>query len=201
MYSICATSRRRNRKDLAGVRWLPLELGSNRSVHKFLKRVQELKFDRIICLIGGTSVEASIHVNLDDLQYYYKVFISNLFFVLQELQNSLKDESNMLVMSSRAANSKSFDPHYAATKGAVESLVNSLSGRLSEGKSIVAVSSGLIVDSKMYQEMGMDIRNQHLSKSNFKLLNLEDATSKIWNLTPEITKPHNGEVLKIGVVY
>ena len=201
-YSIYATSRRARKYNHADpISWFTLDLESSSSIIEFLEIFREIQLQRIICLVGGTFVNTSTDRGLDELQEYYKIFTSNLFYVLEELSKNLQNNSNIIVMSSRAANSKSFDMHYAATKGATESFVNSYSRFLDSEKSIVAVRCGLILNSRMFFDMDRKIREHHLKLSNQSLLSLEEAAGCIWQLSPNVTASHNGEVINIGVEY
>ena len=201
-YSIVVTSRKRvPPKDVDGICWLRLDLHSRRSIKLFLKGIKSIQFDRIICLIGGTTPRHFSQLEIKFIQNYYNTFIANLFYVLQSVIDNLKDESNIIVMSSRAVNSQSFDPHYAATKGALESFINSISRHLDKNKTAICVRSGLIIGSKMFNQMDKDQRKKHFDMSNYALLNIKQICNEIWKLTPIKTLPHNGSVIVIGAEY
>jgi NAD(P)-dependent dehydrogenase (short-subunit alcohol dehydrogenase family) len=201
-YIVSATTRRFSKaKTENQVFWIPLDLSNKKSTSQFIKKIEGQKFDRIICLVGGVTGSDGSKLSIEFLQNYYLTFVSNLFFIIQELLSHLKKESNMIVLSSRAVNSKSFDFHYAATKGALESFIKSFSEKFNEDRSLVAVRSGLITGSKMFTDMQDSIRLKHYIKSNHKLISVEKICDEIWNLTPKKTKKLNGEVIIIGPEY
>jgi short-subunit dehydrogenase len=104
-------------------------------------------------------------------------------------------------MSSRAAYAQSFDPYYAATKGALESFINSLSRHLKPAQSLVSVRAGLIRESRMFFEMPADVRLKHMEISGNSLIDLNLACEEIWKLDPKMTLKHNGEVVYVGPKY
>ena len=201
-YHIVASSRNLSNKSTTDdVLWLHLDLCSEESINRFLDTVHGIQFDRIYVFIGYLRKRNFVDLSLEEIQNYLLPLSSNLFFVIQNLLKNLKGYSNIVAMSSRAVNSQSFDPYYAASKGSLESFLNSISRHLGAGQSVVNVRSGLIVDSTMYKQMHENERKVHKLSSKNSLLELDDFAGEIWKLTPQATSHLSGKTIEIGPVY
>jgi NAD(P)-dependent dehydrogenase (short-subunit alcohol dehydrogenase family) len=201
-YHIVASSRNlSNKSKTDDVLWLDLDLCIQESTQHFLDAVDGMQFDRIFIFIGSLNKSKFLDLSLVEIQNYLTPLSSNLFFVIQNLIKNLKGIANIVAMSSRAANSQSFDPYYAASKGSLESFLNSISRHLGAGQSVVNVRSGLIVNSTMYQQMHVNEREVHELNSKNTLLELNDFAREIWKLTPQATSHLSGKTIEIGPVY
>ncbi len=200
---ITATYRDVNKtqQDLKDIFWLPLDLNSRDSISDFVKQINEYRFERIIVLIGATSnLEANLGA-IDPLYKYYENYISGLHFLIRQTIVCLKDVGNMVVLSSRAASHPSFDAHYAATKGALESLIHSIAPKLSTSQSVICIAPSLIENSEMYHEMTPENIERHKTRSRKKLLSINEVTEFISSLSPQVTQSMSGRTISLGSDY
>lgn len=114
--------------------------------------------------------------------------------LLRQLPEHMNKRSLILLMSSISGERGSYDPVYAATKAAINSLAKTLARELAPRTRVNALAPGLIEDSTMYHGMSHDNRNLHREKYG-SLVTLEDVAQIIVDLT----KPHwrhlNGAVV------
>ena len=181
--------------------WVPLDLKSRVSISEFLQSISENSFERIIVLIGATSNLEGDTGSLDRLYSYYENYISGLHYLIRQVIPLLQEPGNMVVLSSRSASHPSFDAHYAATKGALESLIRSLAPKLSSLQSVICIAPSLIENSEMYYEMSAENIEKHRSRSSKKLLDTNDIARFIFEMSPQVTQEINGRTISIGSDY
>ena len=191
----------KTRHDSNDLFWVPLDLNSRNSILDFLKIISECRFERIIVLIGATSnLEANLGA-VDPLYTYYENYISGLHFLIRQTIICLKDVGNMVVLSSRSASHPSFDAHYAATKGALESLIQSIAPKLPNSQSVICIAPSLIENSEMFHEMTPENVERHKMRSSKKLLNLNEIAEFICAMSPQVTQLMNGRTISLGPDY
>jgi NAD(P)-dependent dehydrogenase (short-subunit alcohol dehydrogenase family) len=107
----------------------------------------------------------------------------------------------MVVLSSRSASHPSFDAHYAATKGALESLIHSIAPKLPNSQSVICIAPSLIENSEMFHEMTPENIERHKIRSSKKLLNLNEIAEFISAMSPQVTQLMNGRTISLGSDY
>ena len=184
-YEIEATRRGpvTSRDELTTLKYHELDLEDEESVKKFLSKIRQNRYERVICLIGKTYNSFSGSKELKDVQRYFNIYCSRLFYLIAQIcENNLleKEISQVTVLSSRAYKYASFDPYYSAVKGATTSFVRSLSAKLGMNRNLVSLSPGLIIGSKMEGEMTKNSLESHLRRSDYLLLSVKEASNEIW---------------------
>jgi NAD(P)-dependent dehydrogenase (short-subunit alcohol dehydrogenase family) len=202
-YSITATYRNQNecQQNSKNLSWIHLDLNSRESLSEFLLQIAEQDFERIIVLIGATSTMETAEYDMDALYKYYEIYISGLHYLIRRSSNRLKVMGNLVVLSSRSGSHSSFDAHYSATKGALESLVRSIAPKLLESQSAICLAPSLIENSKMFLEMTSANIEKHKNRSNHKLLSIEEVSEFIFALSPSVTQVMNGRTIPLGPDY
>lgn len=200
-YELYCTTRRNKFEDNHKVTWLNLKLESLDSISDLLTQIREEKFERIIVLLGAVTNRDYFQIQYEEIAEYYRTYLTNLNYLFTKLISHLEELGNILLMSSRAASNPSFDAHYSAVKSGLEGYVRSSVRVLSPMQSAVTVSSGLILNSSMYKDMDESIRESHEERSQGKLLELEEAGSLLWALTPDKTIGYSGTTIRIGPDY
>jgi short-subunit dehydrogenase involved in D-alanine esterification of teichoic acids len=76
----------------------------------------------------------------------------------------------------------SWDQYYACAKGAMHSYFLSLANKVEIHSQIILVVSGLIQNSRMYQQMSPENRQKHLTLSGGFLPNTEDFANFVFEL-------------------
>lgn len=119
--------------------------------------------------------------------------------LIRRLIPFFKDGSNILMLSSISAQRGSFDPIYAAAKGAVLSFVKSMAATLAPKIRINALAPSLIEDSKMFQDMTPERREWHRSQNPMKkLLKREDLAAVIHDLAQDHWSHLNGACIDLN---
>lgn len=85
--------------------------------------------------------------------------------LLQLLLPHLGQGSNIVFMSSVAGQRGSFDPFYAAAKGAVLPFVKSMARALGPRTTVNALAPALIADTSMYHDMAPEVRANHKAQT------------------------------------
>ncbi len=125
-------------------------------------------------------------------------FIGQASFIKAISQN-FAIGSQILMMSSISAERGSFDPIYAASKGAVLSFVKSQAKAMKGRPRVNALTPGLIQDSSMFLDMDEVIRNRHISDTaTGELLKLDDLAKIIYDLTQPHWSNLNGACIPIN---
>ena len=137
-----------------------------------------------------------------DFDRVMAVNITGTARVIQALLPHLAAPSQILLTSSISAERGSFDPIYAASKGAIASLAKSLAVALAPKTRTNVVSPGLIEDSTMAAAMTDERRRYHRERTpTGELLQLADL-AKVF---VDLTKPHwrglNGAVVSLNGGY
>jgi NAD(P)-dependent dehydrogenase (short-subunit alcohol dehydrogenase family) len=167
---------------------LCLDLTSAESIEKFATELGGLmpQIDLAIFLAGllpGKNLEQYTSIEMDQV---LAVNFTGQAKVIKRLLPFFKSGSQIIMLSSISAQRGSFDPIYAAAKGAVLSFVKALAANLS-GVRINAIAPGLIHDSTMFQNMAESRREFHRQQTAGKqLLQIQDLAEIIFDLS----QPH-----------
>jgi 3-oxoacyl-[acyl-carrier protein] reductase len=186
---IVATYFSQNRIPAAdNIHTLFLDLTSAESIEKFALELGALmpQIDLAIFLAGllpGKNLEQYTPIEMDEV---LAVNFTGQAKVIKRLLPFFKADSQIILLSSISAQRGSFDPIYAAAKGAILSFVKSLASNLS-GVRVNAIAPGLIQDSTMYQNMAESRREFHRQQTTGKqLLRIQDLAEIIFDLS----QPH-----------
>jgi NAD(P)-dependent dehydrogenase (short-subunit alcohol dehydrogenase family) len=125
------------------------DLSAPDGAHKLAKRVREVVGDRLDILVAnaGTSKSATIEeTTVEDFDRLFAVNVRAPFFLVQQLLPIMcKDSSIVLVSSLSARAAVGTLSAYAATKGAVDTLVKHFAAELGErGIRVNAVAPGVV---------------------------------------------------------
>jgi NAD(P)-dependent dehydrogenase (short-subunit alcohol dehydrogenase family) len=180
-YKVCASFRDSKKTwEHEHLTWIYLDTGKLDSVENFLNEISPETADRVISLIGALSGIELTETDRDKFELYLLEQLINPSYLIIRIFEILDPNSQMLIMSSRAAR-KSFDFSYSMVKSGLESLVLSLRTR-SKYNNVNYVRCGLILNSAMYFEMTEVDRIRHTVQSSGTLLSLDSAASEIWQI-------------------
>lgn len=119
--------------------------------------------------------------------------------LLKGLLPSFAEDSLLLIMSSISGERGSFDPIYAASKGAMIAFGKSLATALAPRVRVVTLAPALIDGSTMWEEMSPERREFHRQASPMKKLLDGDELARI---TLALSQPHfrtlNGAVVRLN---
>jgi NAD(P)-dependent dehydrogenase (short-subunit alcohol dehydrogenase family) len=125
------------------------ELSAPDGAHKLAKQVRALVGDRLDILVAnaGTSKSATIEeTTVEDFDRLFAVNVRAPFFLVQQLLPILGKGASVIMLSSLAAHAVVGTlPAYAATKGAIDTLVKHFAAVLGErGIRVNAVAPGVV---------------------------------------------------------
>jgi NAD(P)-dependent dehydrogenase (short-subunit alcohol dehydrogenase family) len=125
------------------------DLGAPDGAHKLAVEVRKLVGDRLDILVANAGVATAASIEDQTVEEFDRMFAVNVrapFFLVQQLLPVLGDGSSVVLMSSLAARaSVGLLPAYAATKGAIDTLVKHFAALLGpRGIRVNAVAPGVI---------------------------------------------------------
>ena len=167
---------------------LKLDLKSNKSIEYFIKKARAMTshIDAAIFLAGILPGKNLKEYNPADIENVLAVNFAGQAKVIKGLLPLFNPDSQIIMVSSISAQRGSYDPIYAASKGAILSFVKSLAIGLN-GVRVNAIAPGLIANSTMFNEMPADRREFHRRQIPCKeLLKMSDLADVIY----DISKPH-----------
>ena len=128
---------------------VPADLRSSTGPHELAKRVRAIVGDRLDILVAnaGISKSASIQdTTVEDFDSLFAVNVRAPFFLVQQLLPVLREGSSIVLLSSLAAHATVGTlAAYAATKGAIDTLVKHFASALGgQGIRVNAVAPGVV---------------------------------------------------------
>jgi len=178
-----------------------LDLCDDDSIDRFAARVGEMasRVDVMIFLsavLPGNSLDAYEFPDIDEVM---SVNFNGQAKLLGRMMPLLTGRSRLLMFSSISAQRGSFDPIYAASKGALLSFVKSLANRLPVGARINAIAPGLIQDSRMYQDMSPDRQEYHRKQiPSMQLLGQQDLANVVFDVCQDHWAHLNGACIDLN---
>jgi 3-oxoacyl-[acyl-carrier protein] reductase len=151
---------------------LHLDLRSNESIEDFVKSLSEIcsNIDIVIFLSGILPGKKLDDYEFSEIDKVMAINFNGQAKLISKMLPFFNEKSRLLLFSSISAQRGSFDPVYAASKGATLSLVKSLASALPPGVRINSIAPGLIQDSRMYQDMSQERQEYHRNQVPLKKL-------------------------------
>ena len=178
-----------------------LDLTSYDSITNFNSIISkdDWAFDVCIFLAGflpGKNIE---DYKEDEIDKVLAINFSGFSKVYTYIQPKLKDNSQVIIVSSISAQRGSYDPIYAASKGALISFMKSLSQSKPLKIRANAIAPGLIEDTSMYDDMDKSRQTLHVGQTpTGKLTKKEDLARIILDITKPHWKNMNGAVVQVN---
>jgi len=107
--------------------------------------------------------------------------------LLQAISPAFNNNGQVIMISSISAHAGSYDPIYAASKGAISSLVKALATWMAPKIRFNAIAPGLIEDSTMFDDMSPSRRSHHVNNTPTKQLLRPEALAEV---VFDICQPH-----------
>lgn len=194
-----------NKKFTAGVynniERVHLDLMDNESILAFEKKLytEKIAIDILISLIGVLPGKNLIDYSFAEIDNVMSINFSGHAKVVKSIIPFLTNKSRLIFLSSISAQKGSYDPLYAASKGALLSFVKSLLPTLPVGSTVNAIAPGLIEDSNMFNEMDICRQEIHLSQIHSrKFLKKEDLSRIIFDLCQDYWCHLNGACIDLN---
>jgi 3-oxoacyl-[acyl-carrier protein] reductase len=178
-----------------------LDLRDDASIEAFARQIEKLspRIDVAIFLSGVLPGKNLGEYEFADIDRVMAVNFNGQAKLIKRMLPLLAARSRLLLFSSISAQRGSYDPIYAASKGAILSLVKSLATKLPPGARINAIAPGLIQDSTMYHTMTPDRQSRHRNEVPSKrLLSREDLAEIVFDLCRDHWAHLNGACIDLN---
>jgi 3-oxoacyl-[acyl-carrier protein] reductase len=179
---------------------LELDLNKDQSIEIFIKAVHSITshIDTAIFLAGILPGKNLQEYEKADIEKVMTINFAGQAKVIKGMLPLLDTDSQIIMISSISAQRGSYDPIYAASKGAILSFVKSLAVGLG-GVRVNAIAPGLIEDSTMYKEMSPDRQEFHRQQTSQKaLLHMTDLAGVIYDISKNHWKHLNGACIDLN---
>jgi nucleoside-diphosphate-sugar epimerase len=203
-WTVYATFRNDYKKFLSDqLNWIHLNFEELESVDKALRDLGEIKFTKIIYLVGEISGLQNMDPFFPDLDSYVKRNISVPVWFLKHLllNQEFSEGSTFTYMSSRAAQLGSNDFCYGMAKAAIENFIKSLSLLPALKLEFRVLRSGLILGSQMQGNMPAEIVKLHMDKSGSELIDADFVANQIWKFSNFRGSSAHFEIIEVGPSY
>ncbi len=191
---------KQNIKPEGNIYHLKLDLRKNKSIENFIKEAHSIvsHIDTAIFLAGILPGKNLKEYNLTDMETVMTVNFTGQAKVIKGLLPLFDSNSQIIMVSSISAQRGSYDPIYAASKGAILPFVKSLAVGLG-GVRVNAIAPGLIEGSTMYKEMSVDRQELHRQQTSQKrLLCISDLADIIYDISQSHWKHLNGACIDLN---
>lgn len=184
-----------------GTRWRPLDVTDEERIATLTHGIAvsgEL-LDVVVMVVGilpGKPLEAYDLPSIDEVM---RANVSGPAMLIASLLPLLRPGSRVVMFSSVSGERGSFDPIYAASKGAIISLVKSLAIRHAPKTRFVAIAPGLVDHSGMYAEMKPERQAFHREATPLgRLITPVEIAKIVYDLTQEHWAHANGSCVRIN---
>lgn len=167
-----------------------------------LEALPDIEIDHLIITSGYEPKYNLNDMSSAHLQKMFGVHVIGPILLVQKVEPLLRKDSSITLISSPAAWQGSYDPTYAAVKGAVNSLVRTLTKDLAPKTRVNALSPSLIENSTVFNGMTPDFKEKHINKAlNKRLLTLDECVDGIDFILKN--KHFTGQILHLngGMIY
>ncbi len=199
-YNVSATYFSNKTKLDSRVNSIHLDLLSEQSIVnsvKFLKK--NSNFDIVVFLPGIIFGKKLVEYSIEEIKSCMDINFINQAYFLGKIINFLSNKCCVFFISSISGEKGSYDPIYAASKGAQNSFVKSLALWLSPSIRVNAVAPSLIENSNMFFDMDYERRDFHKSSSPMKkLLTLAQLSKIVFDLSSDHWDHLNGQIISVN---
>ena len=178
-----------------------LDLSMNESIETFTENLRNKvnKVDIAIFLSAVLPGKQLAQYKFSEIDNVAAVNFTGQVKLIQGIFPLINSRSRLLLFSSISAQRGSFDPVYAASKGALLSLVKSLISELPRGARINAIAPGLIQGSAMFQGMAPERQEHHRNQiPSRQLLHPKDLAKIVFDLCQDHWKHLNGSCVDLN---
>jgi len=143
--------------------------------------VQSIPLLNGVVICAGIEPQQSLtEMEGDHLNRMLAIHVTGPILLLQALERKMRAGSSVVLMSSVAAYRGSYDPAYAAAKGAVVALTRSLARAWGPRVRVNALAPGLIYDTPVFKRMTEDFRQRHENSTLLqRIATVDDCSSAI----------------------
>lgn len=160
---------------------------------------RETPLDAVVMLAGIINGKSLTDYDDAMAQQIMELNFTAQALLIRDLIPHIAQGGRLVIMSSIAAERGSFDPFYAASKGALLPFVKSLAVQHGDRFSTVAVLPGAIEDSTMFIDMDAETKARHLGQSpRGEVLKQDDLAAMLADLASPHWAHANGAIIRIN---
>jgi len=154
----------------------------------------------VVLVLSGSILGKNLESTSDEeMDHLVSVNLLGPARLLRDLLPVLNAGARILLVSSIAGERGSFDPMYAATKGALIPFAKSLATWLGKRMTVTVVAPGAIEDSTMVRDMDAERIAHHRNASPIgELLSRADLARVLFDLAHSHWRHANGAVIRIN---
>ena len=182
-----------------------LDITSELQVEKLIKKINKMRifFDKIIFLQGQFIGKQLKDFSTNNIKENLDINFIGQAILLKKIERRLNKDCLIIFVSSISAAKGSYDPIYAASKGAIISFVKSLATWCAPEIRCIALLPGVIKDTKMFEKHSKKRKKFQVKQTpNAELLNKRDFSKIIIDLLEPHWRHANGSIINInGGVY
>ena len=172
-------------------KWQHLDLMGQESTENLINILSKNYYDKIICVpTYNSGTKNPFETSRKYLINVYGNFIVNYMILIRNLLSNLKDDGQLIYISSAAANRPVHMVDYSAAKACMQAYVTSLSTQVKEGQAIFSIAPSMIYESNPYYQQG------YYKNDIYRLVKKEEIAKVI----VEADSSYNGKVVCIGFV-
>ena len=178
-----------------------LDITSNVQIEKFKKQLNKMKnfFDRIIFLQGQLKGKSLNDFKTNSIRENFDINFIGQAILLKKIRKNINKNCLIIFISSISALRGSYDPIYAASKGAIVSFVKSLATWCAPEIRCIGLLPGVVKETKIYKRFSKKrIKFQIKQTPNAELLNKADLSKIIVDLLKPHWRHANGSIININ---
>jgi 3-oxoacyl-[acyl-carrier protein] reductase len=181
-----------------------VDLGAADGAHKLAAEVRRLVGDRLDILVANAGIATAASIEDQTVEEFDRMFAVNVrapFFLVQQLLPLLGEGSSVVLLSSLAARaSVGLLPAYAATKGAIDTLVKHFAALLGpRGIRVNAVAPG-VIDTEMSKFARTDEGRQFTlgMQALQRIGHADDVADVVGFLASDAARWVTGDTIQVG---
>lgn len=145
---------------LVRINRVELDITDELNIMQFCNSQDLPKFDAVLFAQGINPSLNTKETTIEHLSNMLAVNISGPVLLLKHIIPRLNPEGNVIFFSSIAAEKGSYDPGYAASKAAIQGLINSFANEF-QSMRFNAIALGLVENSPVFNKMTPDFLQKH----------------------------------------
>jgi len=178
-----------------------LNLCDQNSQRGFLRSLsnKDIKLQTLILLPGIIFGQPLHGYSDDDIDKVMDVNFTSQAKFIRDIKPYMAPQSRLILIGSIASERGSFDPFYAASKGALIPFAKSLARAYGNDFSTITLLPGPIKNSKMYDEMSPQTQKRHREQNpTGDILSAKDLAHIIVDLSQPHWQQANGSIIRIN---
>ena len=174
-----------------------VDLSSKKNLSNFANLVND--FDIIVLLSGVLKGKKLIQFKDEEIVNNFNINFLSQIVLLKKLFKKQKKNCVLVAVSSISGRRGSFDPLYAAAKGAMISFIKSISKWEAPKIRCIGICPGIILNTKMYKTFKKERLKLILSQNpNKEFINSDDLAKIVLDVSKSHWRHANGAIIDVN---